>query len=43
MKAIFIAIVAASVEYYYHTYGLSYGEDNVSQPKVDKCCVCEIK
>jgi hypothetical protein len=30
-------IVAASVECYYHTDGLGYGEDNVCQLKVDRC------
>ena len=39
MKAMFIATVAARVEYYHHTDGLGYGEDKVCQFKDDvfKC------
>ena len=37
MKAKCIAIVAARVEYYYHTDSQGYGEDNVCQAKVVRC------
>ena len=36
MKAMSIAIVAARVEYYYHTNGLGYGEDNICQ-QIHRC------